>query len=586
MSALASPQAFASLVHLLHHRAAVQADDRAYVYLSDRGDEHAALTFAELDRRALAVATRLIARLRPGDRALLVFPPGLDVIVALFGCLIAGVIAVPIMVPRRATAQDSSAAIRADCGARLAMTTAELAASRPDVVERFRDLEWFMVDEAGTAAGPSASLPVPDREDIAFLQYTSGSTSVPKGIVLSHRNLLENLEMIRRGFGNSRKSTYVNWVPLYHDMGLIANVLESLYVGAMCVLMAPFSFVRHPWVMLQAIDKYRAEVAGGPNFAFDLAVTRFRAEHMKGIDLSCWKLAFVSAEPVRADTLERFSATFAPYGFDARSFHPSFGLAEATVLVSCSSRGDGAATRAMSRAALLRSEVAEPHETGDRRVLVGCGRHVAGERIAIVDPHERRRLAPERIGEVWVNGPNVAQGYWRNPEATAEAFAAHIDGEPDELWLRTGDLGFLDDTGELYITGRIKDVIIVCGMNHYPQDIERTMEMSHPALRPNCGAAFTVAGDDDEEKLVLVQEVERTQRHRVSTEEIVGCIREAVTREHEIPVHAIALLPPGVIPKTTSGKIQRKLTCKLWLDNALDDMTRNADRSANTLAGT
>jgi acyl-CoA synthetase (AMP-forming)/AMP-acid ligase II len=567
-----APYSFASLVDLLHQRAAEQPDDRAYVYLSDRGSEQAVLTFSELDRRALAVAARLATRLRSGDRALLVFPAGLDFIVALFGCLIAGIIAVPMMVPRRTSSQDSSAAIRADCGARLAMTTADLAGSRPDVIERFCDLEWFMVDQSDVAAeGPSASLSAPDREDIALLQYTSGSTSVPKGVVLTHRNLLENLEMIRLAFGNTRKSSYVNWVPLYHDMGLIANVLQSLYVGALCVQMAPVSFVQRPWILLRAIHTYRAEVAGGPNFAFDLPVTRFRPEQIKDIDLSCWKLAFVSAEPVRADTLERFSTAFAPYGFNPRAIFPSFGLAEATVLVSSAPRrGDGPVVHSVSREALRRGEVAAPRDDDDRQALVGCGRNLVGERIAIVDPHSRRRLEPGRIGEVWVAGPNVARGYWQNPDATASTFHARIDGEIDEPWLLTGDLGFFDETGELYITGRIKDVIIIRGMNHYPQDIEHTMENSHPALRPNCGAAFTIMSDNDEEKLVLVQEVERTQRHRVPTEEIIGCIREAVTNEHEIAAHRIVLLPPGVIPKTTSGKIQRNLTRKLWLENQLE----------------
>ena len=563
--------AFASMVDLLHQRAREQPDDRAYVHLSDRGEEKADLTFAELDRRALAVAAGLATRLRPGDRALLVFPAGLDFIVGFFGCLIAGIIAVPMMVPRRASSQDSSAAIRADCGARLAMTSADLAGSRPDVIERFCDLEWFMTDHSDDAA-PATYAPAraPDRDDIAFLQYTSGSTSVPKGVVVTHGNLLANLEMIRLAFGNTRKSSYVNWVPPYHDMGLIANVLQSLYIGATCVQMAPLSFIQRPWVMLRAIHTYRAEVAGGPNFAFDLAVDRFRPEHMKGVDLSCWKLAFVSAEPVRADTLERFSATFAPYGFDPRAFHPSYGLAEATVLVSCPSRGGGAATRTVSREALQRGEVAAPRNDDDRRVLVGCGRPVVGERIAIVDPHGWWRLEAGRIGKVWVQGRNVAGGYWQNRDATASVFGARIAEESGEPWLRTGDLGFLDETGELYITGQIKDVIIIRGMNHYPQDIEHTMASSHPALRSNCGAAFGVSGDNDEEQLVLVQEVERTQRHRVPIEEIVGCIREAVTNEHEIAVHSIVLLLPGALPKTTSGKIQRNLTRELWLQHQLE----------------
>jgi acyl-CoA synthetase (AMP-forming)/AMP-acid ligase II len=228
--------------------------------------------------------------------------------------------------------------------------------------------------------------------------------------------------------------------------------------------------------------------------------------------------------------------------------------------------------RSVSREALQRGELAAPRSDDDRRVLVGCGRVVVGERVAIVDPDSRQRLAPGRIGEVWVNGPNVARGYWRNEDATAAAFRARIAGDADEPWLRTGDLGFLDESGELFITGRIKDVIIIRGMNHYPQDIENTMENSHPALRRHCGAAFMVLGKNDEEKLVLVQEVERTQRHRASSEEIAGCIREAVTKEHEIAVHKIVLLPPGGIPKTTSGKIQRNLTRKLWLENSLEVM--------------
>jgi acyl-CoA synthetase (AMP-forming)/AMP-acid ligase II len=574
MRTMAPLRPFASMVDLIHHRAAVQPNDRACIFLSDRGNEETVLTFAELDRRALAVAARLAERTRKGDRALLVFPAGLDFLVAYFGCLLAGVIAVPMMVPRRASSRDSSDAIMADCGARMAMTGTDLAGARPDVIARFRDagLEWFILDASDdTTAAEQTSLPAPDREDIAFLQYTSGSTSSPKGVVVTHRNLLENLEMMRVAFGNSQASTCVNWVPLYHDMGLIVTALESLYVGALCVHMAPVTFIQRPMTWLRAIHTYRAEVAGGPNFAFDLPVTRFRPEQIKDIDLSCWKLAFVSAEPVRADTLERFSSTLAPYGFNPRAIYPGFGLAEATVLVSCPPRkGDGLTTRMVSRDALQRGEVAAPRDDDDRRVLVGCGRNLAGERIAIVHPDRHQRLAPGHLGEVWVNGPNVARGYWQNEDATASAFGARIDGEAEEPWLRTGDLGFLDEAGELYITGRIKDVIIIRGMNHYPQDIEHTMEKSHPALRRHCGAAFTIAGANDEEKLVLVQEVERTQRHRVSTEDIIGCIRAAVTNEHEIAVHRIVLLPPGVIPKTTSGKIQRNLTRKLWLENALE----------------
>jgi acyl-CoA synthetase (AMP-forming)/AMP-acid ligase II len=572
MDSVESLPDLASFADVLRYRAAVQPHDRAYVALSERGSQEAVLTFAELERRAAGVAAQLAARLRQGERVLLVFPAGLDFMVAFLGCLMAGVIAVPMMVPRRASTHDSSAAIVADCQPPLAMTTADLAAVRPDVIQRYRDagLDWLLLGDDAVASGAGAPIPPPGRDDVAFLQYTSGSTSSPKGVIVRHRNLLENLEMIRLALGSTRASTIVSWVPLYHDMGLILNALHSLYIGALCVLMPPVNFIRRPLAWLQAIHTYRAEVTTAPNFAFDMCVSRFRAEQMADVDLSCWKLAMNAAEPVRADTMARFAATFAPYGFDARATYPAYGLAEATVMVSGGHRGGGPVLRSISRGAIQNYQIADPAGEKDARVVVGCGRSLAGERIAIVHPESRRRLAREHIGEVWVAGPNVAGGYWRNEEATTSVFGARIEGEDGEAWMRTGDLGFLDSDGELFITGRIKDIIIIRGMNHYPQDIEDSMQDSHPALRRHCGAAFTIVDEHNEERLILVQEVERTARHQISIEDIAGCIREAVFNEHEIAIHKVVLIPPGAIPKTTSGKIQRSLTRKLWQEGRLE----------------
>jgi acyl-CoA synthetase (AMP-forming)/AMP-acid ligase II len=563
----------ASLADLLAYRAREQPNDRAYVFLSERGGEEAVLTFAELERRAGMVAARLATRLREGDRALLVFPAGLDFMVAFFGCLKAGVIAVPMMVPRRASTHDSSAAIVADCQPPLAMTTADLAAVRPDVIQRYRDagLDWLLLDADDPAASrPPLNVPPRGRNHIAFLQYTSGSTSSPKGVVVTHGNLLENLEMIRRAWGCTRASTIVSWVPLYHDMGLILNVLHSLYIGAPCVLMPPVSFIRRPLAWLEAIHAYRAELTTAPNFAFDMCVSRFRAEQMQDLDLACWKVAINAAEPVRADTMARFAATFAPYGFDASAMQTAYGLAEATVMVSGGRRDNGPVLRSISRNAIQRDQIAAPSGERDGCVVVGCGRSPAGERIAIVHPERRHRLGPEKIGEVWVAGPNVAGGYWQNQDATAAVFRARIDGEDGEFWLRTGDLGFLDSSGELFITGRIKDVIIIRGMNHYPQDIENSMQDGHPALRRHCGAAFTIVDENGDERLVLVQEVERAAAQGISIEDISGNIREAVFNDHEVAVHAVVLIRPGSIPKTTSGKIQRSLTRKLWQEGLLE----------------
>jgi acyl-CoA synthetase (AMP-forming)/AMP-acid ligase II len=555
---------FFSLVDLLAKRAASQPDARAYVFLSDRNSEEAALSFRQLHDAANACAARLSEVARPGERALLVFPPGLEFIVAFFGCLIARVIAVPMMMPRRQSARDSSAAIIANCEPVVALSNAAFAI-RQDLQARFsrEGLQWLPVELDPSPIGTARpDMPAPQPHDIAFLQYTSGSTSEPKGVAVSHGNLLANLEMIRCALGNTDRSTYVNWVPLYHDMGLILNALETLYVGSLCVLMAPNAFTQRPLNWLRAIHDYRAEVACSPNFGYDLCVSRYRADQMHDIDLSCWKVALNGAEPVHTETIDRFIKTFAGHGFDAGAVYPAYGMAEATLLISGGRRGAGHVTRTVGRAA---------------QSLVGCGRALVNEQIAIVDPDRRTRLAYHQVGEIWVHGPNVARAYWNNPEATEAGLNAIIAGEDSAPWLRTGDLGFLDEAGELYVTGRIKDLIIVRGINHYPQDIERTVQAAHPALRTNCGAAFSAADESGEETLVIVQEIERTERNRIDPVEIKGLIRENVTEQHELFARHIALIKPGALPKTTSGKIQRSLARKLWLEGNFDDLAAEVD---------
>jgi acyl-CoA synthetase (AMP-forming)/AMP-acid ligase II len=572
-------ETFSSLVALLAKRAETQPDARAYIFLSDRGAEETVLTFRELHDAARALAVRLAEVTRPGDRAMLVFPPGLEFVVAFFGCLIARVIAVPMMMPRRQSARDSSAAIMANCEPAIALTSSAFAI-RGDLQERFsrEGLQWLAVDLDTAPTQAAADLRLPAREDIAFLQYTSGSTSEPKGVAVSHGNLLANLEMIRISLGNTERSTYVNWVPLYHDMGLILNTLEALYVGALCVLMAPNAFTQRPLNWLRAISDYRAEVACCPNFGYDLCVSRYRAEQMQGVDLSSWKIALNGAEPVHAETIEQFIKTFADHGFDPRATFPAYGMAEATLLISGGSRSAGHVTRDVSRSALQAHRVETSSDAADSQTLVGCGRALEGERIAIVDPDTRARLPVDQVGEVWVNGANVAGAYWKNPDATKTGLHARIASDDDSAsWLRTGDLGFLDSAGELFITGRIKDLIIVRGINHYPQDIERTVQAAHAALRANCGAAFSVSDEHDDEALVVVQEVERTERNRIDGAEMKGLIREHVTDQHELFARHIVLIRPGTLPKTTSGKIQRSLARRLWSDGQFEDLAADAE---------
>ncbi len=577
MQAQAQP---ATLVEVLEQRAAEHPSVTAFVFIAERGEEHRHLTYGELRDRARLVAASLTRRAARGDRAVLLFPPGLEFIVAFFGCLAAGVIAVPLMLPRRTADRDSSAAIVMDCSPAIAMTTSDLLERRPEIRERFAGagFDWLLIAAADDKPHRAdVELPRVRPDDVALLQYTSGSTSAPKGVVVAHDNLLANLEMVRIAMGNRWRSTFVDWVPHYHDMGLMMGVMQPVYLGGTSVLMAPAAFMQRPLNWLRIIHQYRAEFACAPNFAYELCAGRFRAEQMQGVDLSCWKLALNGAEPVNIDTLERFSRTFAPYGFDPGTLYPGYGLAEATLQVSGGVRGAGWTTRDISRVALLQGDVTEPAGSADRLTLVSCGRSVIGGEIAIVDPDSQCRVAPRRVGEIWVSGAHVARGYWRNHEATTATFHAQLAGSPGQAWLRTGDLGFIGEDGALFVTGRIKDLIIIRGMNHYPQDIERTVQASDPALRQDYGAAFSIIDDDGSEKLAVVQEVERTSLTRLNVADVVARIREAVVRQHDIAPAVIALIRPATLPKTTSGKIQRSLTRKLWLEGALEVMRPAAD---------
>jgi acyl-CoA synthetase (AMP-forming)/AMP-acid ligase II len=564
----------ASLADVLRYRAGAQPATRAYVMLADRGGEAESITFSGLAERAAGLAREVAARAAPGERALLVCPNGIGCLIGFFACTLAGIVPVPMMPPRRHAARDSSAAILADCAPSLGLAPkALIAGERGDAMTHFAaaaDLRWLAVDDAPAAPLDAVPIRAGTGSDTAFLQYTSGSTSAPKGVMVSHASLLANLAMIAEAFGNTRTSTYVGWVPLYHDMGLILSALQSLYVGATGVLMAPVAFLQRPLLWLRAIADYRAEIAAAPNFAYDLCVERYRPGEMAGIDLSGWRLALNGAEPVRAETLRRFAATFAPHGLAADALYPAYGLAEATVLVAAGRRGEGARIRTASRDGLRQGLVLPPRDADDAREVVGCGRALPGEEIAIVRPESREPLGADAIGEIWVCGPNVASGYWRNQAETAAAFDARIVGDDGGgRWLRTGDLGFRDAAGNLFVTGRLKEVAIIRGVNHYPQDIERTVALCHPALRRHGGAAFAVDAGG-EERLVVAQEVERTWRNRLDQNALAAHIRDAVVRAHDIAPYDIALLRPGALPLTTSGKIQRAQARRLWLEGTLE----------------
>ncbi len=553
-----NPHPASSLVDLLRFRADEDPAGCAYTFLLNGEIEEGHLTYGELDLRARAVAARLQSLGARGERALLLYPPGLEYVAALFGCFYAGVTAVPAYPPRRNRTDARLQSIVADCRPTLALTTRELlgeaerlCASTPELGGlRWLATEDVPADEAGSWADPEAS-----GDTLAFLQYTSGSTAAPKGVMVSHGNLLHNFAVIEGFCGYTPATRSVIWLPPYHDMGLIGGILQPLFTGYWAALFSPVAFIQRPARWLEAISRYRATSSGGPNFAYELCVHAVRPEERAGLDLSHWEIAFNGAEPVRAETLRAFGEAFAESGFRERAFYPCYGLAEATLMVTGSQPPEPPVVRAVDAGALGEGMVREAEPEGRYR-LVGSGRSAPSQRVVIVDPVTLRACPADRVGEVWVAGASVARGYWGRAEETAETFAAFESATGEGPFLRTGDLGFLDD-GELFVTGRLKDLIVIRGRNHYPQDIEQTAIRSHDGLRAGLGAAFSV-DQGGEERLVVVHEVSRQAAAGMDVEEVGEAIRRAVAAEHGVQVHAVAVVRPGGVPRTSSGKVQRR----------------------------
>jgi amino acid adenylation domain-containing protein len=538
------PAPIVSLTHALALRAEKTPARTAYVFLADGEEERDHLSYTTLEARARAIAAALSRSVAPGDRALLLDPPGLDFVAAFLGCLYAGVIAVPAYPPRSSRRTSRLLAILADARPAVALAAAEPVQRMRSWLERTPEtaaLSWLVTDELDPAPA-GWEPPAPDGEAVAFLQYTSGSTSTPKGVRVTHGNLLHNEERIRQAFGQSESSVVVSWLPPYHDMGLIGGLLQPLYVGAPCILMPPAAFLQKPLRWLQAISRYRGTTSGGPNFAYELCVRSVFPAEIEQLDLSSWQVAFNGAEPVRRATLDRFATAFAPCGFRREAFVPCYGLAEATLLVTAG------ADRSVRSAAEL---------------PVRCGPLPAGDEVAVVDPASGKPCAAGAEGEIWVRGPSVAAGYWNRPAETLETFGAVLP-EGRGPFLRTGDLGFVAD-GELVVSGRLKDLIILRGRNLHPQDLEATAREAHPALAGGMGAAFSV-DSDGEERLVIVHEVER---HAARPEEIAAAVRQAVTEEHEALAYEVVLVSAGRVPRTTSGKVQRRACRELYLQGGL-----------------
>jgi amino acid adenylation domain-containing protein len=558
----------ATLVELLCRRGCRQSPALAYEFLVDGELDARAMTYGELHVRAQAIGAALQAQAHAGDRVVIVLPPGLDYIATFFGCLYAGLVAVPVPLPERRRGLPRLLSIIRDCRPRVAISTSALAADvmRADEPE-LQALSWISTDDVPASASSDFRVADVTGETLAFLQYTSGSTGAPKGVRLTHQNLLSNQRSIQRAFAQTEQSVIVGWLPPHHDMGLIGNILQPLYLGVPCVQMAPRHFLTRPIRWLRAISRYRGTASGGPNFAYDLCVDRTTPDERRELDLSSWTVAFNGAEPVRATTLEQFSHAFACAGFRKSAFLPCFGLAEATLLVSGSSRSVEPTVCELDRAALEQGHArAALREATGSLALVGSGPPCDAD-VLIVDPHDHVLRADGEVGEIWVRGASVAQGYWEKPEETAEVFEARL-ASGDGPFLRTGDLGF-SQAGELFVTGRIKDLIIIRGRNLYPQDIELCVERSGA----NLGGAGTIAfaiDRDGEERLVVVAETSLRSQERMA--EAASRIRLAIASELEVALEDLVFVARGRLPRTTSGKLQRRSCRNSFLQGQLPEL--------------
>ena len=566
-----------SLVEILRYRTQNQPNQVAYIGLENGETESGRLTYAQLDTKARAIAAQLQTLGASGKCVLLSFPlsDGLSFTTAFMGCLYAGSIALTAWPPLNDSLLGELQYKAADAEVQFALTTSELLTLNKDsftATPPLDQIHWISTDTLDPTSAESWQLPNISSDNLAYLQYTSGSTGLPKGAMITHGNVLNNLSLIYNTCQYTEKDIGICWLPLYHDLGLVGAVIQPIYAGGPVVLMSPVDFILKPVRWLQAISRYRGTTSGGPNFAYDLCTRKITPKQIAELDLSSWAIAVNGAEPVLASTLNNFAKTFAPAGFRKSAFSPAYGMAETTVMVSMSARNAAPVVREIEPSALEQNLVklveaktterpAASNKTEDTetRTVIGCGQLISNNPIAIVNPDTLERCESNQVGEIWVSGGSVAQGYYNRKEQTKETFQAYISGANEGPYLRTGDMGFIQDN-ELFITGRLKDIIILWGNNHYPHFLEATVEQSHPALRPAGVAAFGIPVND-EERLVIVQEVESKHLKTLNPEEIIGAIRLNLGIHHMLEPHAIALLRPGSTPKTPTGKTQRR-ACK------------------------
>jgi acyl-CoA synthetase (AMP-forming)/AMP-acid ligase II len=581
-----------SFVHILEKRVSETPDHIAYIFLADGEDKKEIMTYAQLQQKIRNFAANIRQEAQPGSRALIFNPPGIDFIVSFLGCFYAGVIPVPLYPPDNHSLRRLLS-IAEDCGTNLALANSQIISRFDSIKTNCEETNETKTEEQEgliklasnlqlidsmllqNNIGNPFDLLLPKRDDTAFLQYTSGSTSKPKGVIVSHYNLVHNSNLINKYFGHTPEYLKVSWLPPFHDMGLIGEVLQCLYAGIPLVFMSPSAFLKKPVRWLYAITNYKHlgyVTSGAPNFAYDFCTNTVSDEQIAKIDLSHWKVAYNGAEPVRASTLENFTKKFAVCGFKKQSFYPVYGLAENTLVVTVPKHNETPyVLYAVSEHLKLNKITEAPVDSADSIAIPSCGHISEEQEIKIVDPEKLCVRAEKEVGEIWIKGDSVAKGYWNNQPETQRVFNAFIHSTPDGPYLRTGDLGFIYQN-KLFITGRVKDMIIIRGHNHYPQDIEETVENADNSIRSSCGAAFSIDRDNTE-SLAIVYEVKRKYCKTIDPETVKANIREKVFQKHGLYAQYIELIEPSTFPKTSSGKLQRQLCKKQFLEGNLKNIS-------------
>ncbi len=569
-----------TIVEILKHTVAHKPQQKVYTFLKDGETDEISLTFQQLDLQAKAIAAYLQELKLENARVVTIYPydAPLEFIAAFLGCLYAAVIPVPCHPPRNRS-------VLGEIEARLKSAEAEIILTSKTMLNKLNKelphINKIVTDKIPLTQAQEWVEPLITQDSLAFLQYTSGSTGNPKGVMVTHQCLLSNQEMLKMAFGHTENAIGVGWLPLFHDMGLIGTVLQALYLGASCVFLSPIAFVQKPLRWLQAISRYQAITSGAPNFAYELLCRHVTDKQLENLDLSSWEVAFCGAEPIRLETIEKFTAKFSPCGFRKQAFYPCYGMAEATLLISGAEKNTPVTIKYVDKIALQKNRVILSNTQKEGfKPIIGCGRAWLDGKIAIANPESLTKCADNEVGEIWASGSGIAKGYWNQPEETARTFHAYFKDTQFGSFLRTGDLGFIYN-GELFITGRLHDVMVFWGFNHYPQQIEETVQKSHPSLKVNVGAAFAVE-IEGQEKLIITQEIERSYRQSFPMKEVVEAVRWAVFNEHFIDIYAIAFLKTGTIPKTSSGKIQHSLCREKFLAGNLDIIAQWENPQAKT----